>query len=521
METAGIYVRVSTGAQRDNYSPESQIALGSEYAAAKSYAISPEHIYREVFTGKESGDHRPELQRLKAAIIAGEISVVIALKADRMFRDILDGMVFAQFLRSHKARLEFIQGNNDTSPLGQVMYALELFSAESHWEAIKEATERGRKARIASGKPLAGKKPLYGYRWEDEATKERLAIHKPEAEIVRRIYRHLAGGGSLASMVKRLRSEGVPSPAKGEWGAPGLSRLVRNEAYKGIAYARRWETFKNAYGKRDSRLRPKADWIPLPEGTIPAIIEPELWGKANAQIERNRATEGPRNLANPEAFLLRNGYAVCGKCGQPMAAKNRAGRPPFYACARNLKAGEVRPCTGTQIEAATLDQAIWEKIRLILGDPEWVKGYLSEQADTAVIDADLAAVEAELTAIGKRQAGLVRNLGLVDEDADYLIRKELADLKVHKERLQAEYRSIQGRRANLKRAEDFVDRLIARAATIDAMTYGEKRAILNEFGVKATVYPVGSESRFAIDMAFDLEAWETEASDSVFALPTG
>jgi len=170
-----------------------------------------------------------------------------------------------------------------------------------------------------------------------------------------------------------------------------------------------------------------------------------------------------------------------------------------------------------------LDVAVWDRVTLILGDPDWVKGYLSEQADTAVIDADLAAVEAELKAIGRRQEGLVRNLGLVDEDADYFIRKELADLKASKGRLQAELQSIQSRRANLKQAEDWIDRLIARAATVNAMTYAERRAIVDEFGVRATVYPASSGSRYHVDMAFDLEPWEAEAASgatSVFASPT-
>lgn len=200
MTTAAVYVRVSTGGQRDNTSPESQIALASEYATSKGYSVAAGHVYREVWTAKASGDLRPELQRLKAAIVAGEVEVVIALKADRMFRDILDGMVFAQFLRANRARLEFVLEANDDSPLGLVMYGLKLYGAETHWDAIREATQRGMMARLKSGKPRAGGKPLYGYRWADEATKERLVIYEPEAEIVRRMYRHLAGGGSLASL---------------------------------------------------------------------------------------------------------------------------------------------------------------------------------------------------------------------------------------------------------------------------------------------------------------------------------
>lgn len=81
-------------------------------------------------------------------------------------------------------------------------------------------------------------------------------------------------------------------------------------------------------------------------------------------------------------------------------------------------------------------------------------------------------------------------------------------------------------RANLTQAEDFIDRLIARAATVEAMSFAERRAILGEFGVSATVFPAGSEVRYAIDMVFNLEPWDADAASgrgdgsSGFELPT-
>jgi len=147
--------------QKDNYSPESQEAECRAYChdAKRGYAVAPEHVYREVYTAKNSGDIRPELDRLKQAVIRGDVSVIVALKADRLFRDILDGMEFKNFLRRYKARVEFVLGQYDDSPLGQMMYALDLFAAENQWGAIREATRRGIAERIKEGKPLAGIKP--------------------------------------------------------------------------------------------------------------------------------------------------------------------------------------------------------------------------------------------------------------------------------------------------------------------------------------------------------------------------
>ena len=184
-----------------------QFEQGRAYIESKGYSLKPEHIYREVFTAKDSADIRPEYNRMKKAIIDGEIDVVISLKADRMFRDASDGLAFWTWLKPFRCRMEFVQEANDDTPTGKIMYGMKLLMAESHWEAIREASSRGRIARMKSGKPLAGKKPLFGYRWVDEkqgnkiTPKARLEIFEPEAEVTRWMFRHLAGGGSLASIL--------------------------------------------------------------------------------------------------------------------------------------------------------------------------------------------------------------------------------------------------------------------------------------------------------------------------------
>lgn len=507
MERAGLYIRVSSGLQRDNYSPETQIEQGMAYIGANGYAVAPEHVFREVYSAKNSGDSRPELLRLKEAVIRGEITVIVALKVDRIFRDIDDAILFRRFLKQHEARIEFVLERFEDTAIGKFMYQLAAYSAESRWEDIREATIRGRQARVKSGKPLAAGKPMYGYRWFDpeRKAKTRLIPFEPEAAVIRMIFRVLAEGGSLSNLETRLLAEGIPGPAGGQWGTTTVSRIVRNEGYAGRAFANRWQTLRTATGKKSQKLRPREEWTPLPDGTIPALVDSETWAKANARIEQNRQVEGSRNLRNPEDFLLRNGYARCGVCGEPMSAKNPSAHRPSYRCPQHIIPGTAKRCSGTSFIAADLDDAVWSRVRTVLTDPDWCKAYVAEQADTAVMDADLAAVEAELKDIAKRQSRLIGNLELVDDESAAEIRGRLADLKEQKTRLQAEYHSISTRRANLKQAEDFIDRLIARAATVDAMTYAERRSMLSEFGVRATVYPASHPFRYTVDFAFEIE----------------
>src|SRR5215212_12172029 len=98
---AGAYIRVSTGVQRDNYSPETQFEAIADWCRDKGYQLAPDNIFRDVYTGKSSADERPAFDMLQRAVIGGSVTVIVALKADRVFRDHLEAMAFLKFLRHH------------------------------------------------------------------------------------------------------------------------------------------------------------------------------------------------------------------------------------------------------------------------------------------------------------------------------------------------------------------------------------------------------------------------------------
>ena len=64
---------------------------------------------------------------------------------------------------------------------------------------------------------------------------KRLAIHEPEAEIVRRIFAEYAAGTGVGTILQRLNREGVRNHAGGPWSEGALRRLLANERYLGRA----------------------------------------------------------------------------------------------------------------------------------------------------------------------------------------------------------------------------------------------------------------------------------------------
>src|SRR5260221_4242500 len=79
---------------------------------------------------------------------------------------------------------------------------------------IKRRTQRGRKARVASGKIFAGSSPLYGYLWADpEKGHRRAYVVDPEtAPIVVRIYEAVAAGVPIGRLAMQLETAGIPTP---------------------------------------------------------------------------------------------------------------------------------------------------------------------------------------------------------------------------------------------------------------------------------------------------------------------
>jgi site-specific DNA recombinase len=538
---AAAYIRVSTDRQRDNYSPETQREAIKKHCQAKGYTLTEAHFFADVYTAKGSADHRPGLEALKIAVISGGAKVVVALKADRLFRDQLEAAAFLKFLRQYKCKLDFVlEGEQDDSPLGTFLYSARMFGAEMHWEAIKEATGRAMQARIDSGKPLPGTKPLYGYRWADD-DKSRLQVYEPEASVVRMIFEELARGGSSHSLAERLHADpNIPSPSaeiarkqfeRGKrdnphtaWASTTIRCIARNEAYTGKAYAKKWEVWKDKEtGKRHTRLKPVEERTLLPDGIIPRIVDEALFRAAGETLQRNRISEGPRRSSNPQAHLLRSGYARCGQCGAALAAINpkedRHNRQPFYQCGYGTRKARKGNCQALYITAAELDAAAWAMVRQVIDEPEWAKDLIRAQSDTAVIEADLASYDAHITELERKRSNYVKRLAIVDDDTAALISAELRKLNPELEAAKHRRASMEARRDNLSRIDSFLDRLSNHMASVDNLTYEEKRVIIDKLGVTARVWPKAAPQRYAVEMAYDLDALALQAIEQEPFMP--
>ncbi len=112
------------------------------------------------------------------------------------------------------------------------MRNVRAFAAALEREKITERTQRGRRARVVSGKPFVSPKAPYGYVWNE--TKTAFVIDPATAPVVRDIFDMALSGLSLRAIGAALEARGVPSPNGGAtWTATSVRQLLTRSSYAG------------------------------------------------------------------------------------------------------------------------------------------------------------------------------------------------------------------------------------------------------------------------------------------------
>ena len=496
---AALYLRVSTARQEDEgTSLATQEAACRRYCAERGYPVAA--VYREVYTGADLFE-RPQLSALRAAVRAGEVGVVVAHALDRLSRNQAHLGLIASEVEHAGAAIELVTEKLEDTPEGRLLQSVRGFVAEVERLKLAERTIRGRRARVAGGKPLPGPRPPYGYDWSDE-DKARLVENPSTAPIVRSIFAAIVGGTSAQAVATRLTAEGVPTPAGApSWSRQTVAKIVRHPVYTGEARAFRWQ-WTTERGTRHGAPTTEADQTVL-AGVAPALVSPDIAVAAADRLTRNKY-ETVRNNRDPEAPLLRGGYAICGYCGHPMTAKNRNGKGTLYLCNRWNR--ERHGCPGHGIMASILDSAVWARVNNVLTEPEIIASELARLRRDDPTEADVSMVDGQLAVLARRQTALARAVGSLadDEDAAAPVVAQLRSLAEQKRQLEAERNQLGARREQWRLAEGRLTDLTAWcrnvAANLSEMTYDQKRFALAALGVQARVWKRDHDPRYMITM---------------------
>ena len=499
---AAVYCRVSSAGQEDNSSLATQEAACRAYAEERGWTVVA--VHREVHTGAELFE-RPELTRLREGMRRGDFDVLLVHALDRLSRkQTHQGLVLSEAEHAGVAWHSATEDIDD-SPQGQILRAVIGGMAEMERLKIAERTQRGKAARVASGKPNVGAKPPYGLRWIDERDKVRLEADPDTSSVLRRIFTELAAGGSARQLSLALTREGVPTPTNRgtHWHWSTIRAIVGNPIYSGDAHAYRWKATKTQ-GRRTQVLRPTEEQTVVND-VAPVLVSPEVVHAARARLAVNKKL-ATRNNQNPEAALLRGGYALCGYCGGTMQVNNhRSGT--LYRCETSNR--DKFGCPHHCIMAAVLDTAAWQRVEAVLTRPAVVAAEVARLRRDDPTHADRCSLDRRLTEAERQRANAARLAARFDDDeaaAPFLVEIEaltnqMRALREERERLEAQragWEEAQGR------LDDLTDWCRVQSANLSTLTYLDRRLAIEALGVEARVWATDHTPRYEIILNLDV-----------------
>jgi len=397
-----IYCRKSTeeGLDREFNSLDAQRQSCEQFAASQSHegwVVSPERYDDGGFSGGTTD--RPALQRLLAAVEAGDVQIIAVYKLDRLSRSLNDFVGLLQKLDAKQvAFVSVTQHFNTATPMGRLMLNVLIcfaqFERENTIERIRDkvaATKR--MGRWCGGTPSLGYDIAPGGR--------RLVVNQPEAEQVRGIFALYREQRSLTATLEQITARGWRTKARtsasgrAHGGSPfrksSLAHLLGNILYTGrICY-------------RDEIIA----------GEHPTIVDLATYEAVQQQLASQARSGGAETRTRHHALL--RGLLACGPCGCGMTycySRRGAKLYGYYTCARSRER-RAESCPMPSLPAAEIERLAVAEIAAICQDRTLADGVIAEagaQHDAAVVAirtrlTDTKALAAQAAAAAQRDPG--------------------------------------------------------------------------------------------------------------------
>jgi len=410
--SVAIPIRVSSDeqAQPDKISLEQQEKDAIDYCHKQEWQVY--RVYRDVCSGSIPMEERPGGSQLLKDAEAGRVNLVVVWDYDRIGRD-RDGLVADMFrakLRDLGIQVFSLHQTSTVKnpeefkedPFDEGAILLEKIHDWQSSSTILKFIRRsimGKEAEARKGRLLVA--PNYGLKLKPKKdSKGQIIFDKrgrvvrirvkddKEALVVERIYREYAQNGkSDREIVAMLNQEGIPSKKGGLWERQVVARILKNPVYVGFAIYKKSERRKIRNGKSAYKLNPKDKWIIVgPEQSEhPAIIEPEIWEKAQ-QVRESKKRFTSRSICSP---ILFSGLPVCGYCSNVMyrqkfnqyyIKKTTGEKVKYvhiaYVCSQWER---FKKCQKNHIAEKVIKRAVLKQLKRFKDAPGALKGFLKEE----------------------------------------------------------------------------------------------------------------------------------------------
>ena len=437
--------------------------------------IPEENIFREVVSGETIAD-RPEMKNILSRIESKNIKGVIVVEPQRLSRgDLVDcGNIIRAFKYTGTKVLTPTKTYDLHERYDEKYFKDELMRGSDYLEYTKEILNRGRLQSVAEGWFIGSIAP-YGYDkiMVRDGHKDRptLKINEEEANAVRIIFDMYANQNITPHTIAiKLEEMGiVPRKAK-NFSQHTVKDIIQNPHYIGKVVWNRHKTEINYVDGEIVKSRPRHKEFLIFEGRHPAIIDDELWERAQERRGKNPKTTYGRGLRNPLARLL---FCQCGRSMSYRTYMNKGVErcAPRLLCQNQTRCGTRSTTFDAMMEAviAGLEQHLEDfEVKLKNGEGEVTK--LQEER--------LIHIQKELEEIEAQQEKLFGFLerGIYDEETFVKRNKTLTDKR---EDLRITYNKM---KSTLPNSINYEDKVVRLSQAIEALKDDELDAkVKNDF----------------------------------------
>lgn len=281
------------------------------------------NYYREVVSG-ETINSRPEMKNVLKRMESPKIKAVLVVECARLGRPDLEEIgKLSKLFRYTNTFIITPQRMFDLhDEYDREQFEREMMRGADYLNYTKKVLGRGKEISLRSGNYINGVYP-YGYTrdWITEGNKKRptLAIVEDEAKVVRMIFDWYANEGIGATKIcQRLNTMGIPARKGGLWKKSSIVNILKNEHYIGKVVIRKHVKVNTVLDQEIITQTRFNDEFEVVDGKHPAIIDDDLFYRANHKIHRYISVKPSATLQNPFASILK-----C-ECGRVMIRrKNR------------------------------------------------------------------------------------------------------------------------------------------------------------------------------------------------------
>ena len=323
LKRVAAYARVSSLPQEESY--ESQVehftTLIKEHKDWKLVKVYGDEGISGLNTKKRTG-----FKEMIDDGIHRKYDLLLAKSISRVGRNTVDLLTSIRKLKDVGVAVYFEKENiNTLDGGGEMLITLLSAFAQSESESISQNVRLGNDYKRKRGEHTLAYGSFLGY---DKGERGGLVINPEQAETVRMIYSDFLSGMSLGDICDKLKAEGKKTgTGRSAWTRTGISRIIKNEKYKGSARLGK-SYVSNVLEKKRSINTGEVQSYYIESDHEP-IVDKQTWFLAQGELRRRDEQFFNNSIGGPLIHYGKNDFTYkvfCPECGSNYNHRNARGK---------------------------------------------------------------------------------------------------------------------------------------------------------------------------------------------------